>query len=1378
MATAQTPPRPVPGIWPQTPAARPQLPPPSFSTSLSHVGQLSQPSHAAQPSSLLPAPPTEKLAPRPPEALKPAERAARSINDSLIGDTRFPDLDNYLSHVHSSEYEIQSSGPWAPFQKVRMYNIPDQIFEQYNKAQVSTIMGLFAELGYAWVAIDNALYMWDYTSPGAELLGFEGQQNSITAVKLVVPRAGVFLPTIKHVIVLATATEVMLLGLGTESGPSSNGGLTLFQTGITVSVRGLDISVIASSPKSGRIFFGGRTDNDIYELRYQQEERWFSNRSSKVCHTSGMLSSFTIAFATKRSEFIEQMVVDDSRDLLYTLSSQSSIRAFLIKQDGNLTHLVTKLASDTYANIGHIISQNETLNPKIKIVSISAVPQTEAARYHLVAVTATGYRIYLSATSSGYWSSNHTGSGSLSMQAHHVKTPPINGPTAGSGQSQPYSGQGQIEPVVNVHQPIRTLSQTRSAARYTPGYFFCFTAREPSSSSDTLFMSAPDAARLARLPEPGQPSRSTESAMSLPLGSRAEDIGVCTSYTSPTNTPAGYGNELAVQFDSPIPEIAILTNTGVHIIRRRRLVDILAALIQQGGGADGFQNDVNGFIRSYGRTETLSTALAVACGQGSDSSQVNRGSRINDPEVLEMARKVFIDYGGKPSYNQNLLADNSTPAIDTVRPSPRHAAVALYVARLLRSAWKARVAREIRQPSSYTVIPAVPLEKLRSIQEALSSLQRFFHVNKNFIQGLSGPGDLSTLGGRNDEVAMQGEHRALHSIVTFVSDTIEGLSFVLVLFDERVEEIVPLLPEQSRPQFLTLTFEELFSTQKGHNLAKELVKAIVNRNIAKGSNVETVAEALRRRCGKFCSQEDVIIFKAQEQLKRAAEAGNNVDFARNLLNESLKLFERVANKLPADYLDSAVKQYIDMHFFAGAISLVLKVAHEIDRANEALSWMTDGNPANDPRSLKFDERTRVYNLIHNVINAVDESIKQGPSFVDGRPTLTATRRNEAYDLISRSKDEVFLTNLYDWYLSQGWHERLLAIESPFIVTYLQRKAADDLVHADLLWKFYGQTNQFYEAARCQLQLAQSSFGLKLDRRIEYLSRARANASTYTPGGNRKSRQRLLQEIADLLDAANIQDELLSRLKSEPRLLDPSLPPERRPEVLSRLDGPILTISDLFNDYADNGGYYDICLIIYEVSDTRDSAMIKQTWQQYLQGMHDDAVTAITKEQPEAAQPQQPWEAIAEGVRSLGARLQLSESVFPVHTLIPILLKYAYEQQRNVAPAHWVVEIFLALEVPCDRLFDVLEAVIYSNEAPVTTAGGRKMVVGDLVYVVEQWLRQSQSKPAGVLFDGDANAARVDRVLEGLVRGGPAAGVDGELAQRCRNVRQEVGRALH
>ncbi|KAJ9629260.1 hypothetical protein H2204_008900 [Knufia peltigerae] len=1360
MATTipQTPARPVPGVWPQTPATRPVIPAPSFQ---SPGTPLSRPSITPQgtSTSLVTTRAAETPAQssiRQPESLEPLERAARTINEAFASESRFPEVENYLAQGYSADYDIQGSTTWAPFQKAGVYKIPDEIFEQYNNAQLSTSMGLFAELRYAWTTIDNALYMWDYTAPKPELLGFEGQPHSILAVKLVKPRAGVFLPHITHAIVLATTSEIMLLALGTDPSPGASAGLSLFQTGMSTSTKGLDVSVIAGSAKTGRIFFGGRSENELYELSYQQEDGWFSSRCSKICHTAGVGKSLTWTWDSLRGgdkEHVEQIVVDDSRDMLYTLSSLSNIRAFHRESDGTLRKVIDKPAVQIYANIGHIISQNETINPRVPIVAISAIPASEASRYHLVATTATGYRIYLSATSSGYWSASGA-IGSITMQAQHVKTPPV---TSAPGLSL---ASVSTDPSSSVHVPIKTLTMTRLAARYSPGYFFGFVARDANAQVDQLFVSAPDAGRLIRPAEAGQPGRSTETAIWLSLGSRAEDIGLVVPYSPPISNPAGYGNDLAVQFDKPTPEVAVLTNTGVHIIKRRRLVDIFAA-VSRLGGSEGFQNEVNNLIRAYGRTETLATALAVACGQGVEVTKDTYSARVNDPEVLELARKTFIEYGGKPSINQNSITDKSVPLIDAVRPSPRHAATALYISRILRSTWRNVIAVEATTPTGYQINPAVPLKKLRDVQEALSSLQRFFKTNKSFIKGLSGPDDLSNASTKDDEIALKGEHRALHSLVKFTSDTIEGLSFVLVLFDEKVAELIPLLPESSRPGMLKLTFEELFTTKTGYDLAKELVKAIVNRNIAKGSNVETIAEALRRKCGSFCSADDVVIFKAQEQLKRANEAGSNAEFSRNLLNESLKLFEQVAHSLPMDYLQSAVKQYTELQFYAGAIQLALRVAHERDKANEALSWMVDGRPDADSRKSKFDLRTQCYDLIHEVVSAVDRSTEQGPNFVDGRPTLAATRRNEAYDVIGRSKDEAFLTNLYDWYIQQGWYDRLLATESSFIVTYLQRKSSEDITYADLLWKYYGQTSQFSDAAKIQLQLARSPFPLTLEKRIEYLSRAKANASTYTPGGNRKIKQQLLLEISELLDIAIIQDEILQRLRDDDRLAG-----ERKKEVLDRVNGVILDITSLFNDFADNAGYYDICLLIYQAADHRDASQIKQTWQQLFQVVHDKTV---------AKGEIQPFEAMAETVRSLGSKLRVSETTFPVDTLLLILEKYSFEQQRNVAPPHWVVDIFLDLEVAHERLFEVLETVFFTGDPPFMGTN-RRYIASDLVYVVGKWFHDSM-RVGSIIFGSEAGAARVAETLQVVLQQGKSAGLDDETIQICRAVIEQVGQVL-
>ena len=162
------------------------------------------------------------------------------------------------------------------------------------------------------------------------------------------------------------------------------------------------------------------------------------------------------------------------------------------------------------------------------------------------------------------------------------------------------------------------------------------------------------------------------------------------------------------------------------------------------------------------------------------------------------------------------------------------------------------------------------------------------------------------------------------------------------------------------------------------------------------------------------------------------------------------------------------------------------------------------------------------------------------------------RRTEAHEVIETSKDEAFQTDLYDWYLSQGRADRLLETHSPYIVTYLERKSLDAVANADLLWKYHTQNGHNLEAARVQLELAQSGFPLSLDQRVEYLGRAKANASTSTPGVARQTRYELLREVSDLLDVANIQSELLQRLKVDTRIST-----HRRPEVIKELNGSVL-----------------------------------------------------------------------------------------------------------------------------------------------------------------------------------------------------------------------------
>jgi nuclear pore complex protein Nup155 len=252
---------------------------------------------------------------------------------------------------------------------------------------------------------------------------------------------------------------------------------------------------------------------------------------------------------------------------------------------------------------------------------------------------------------------------------------------------------------------------------------------------------------------------------------------------------------------------------------------------------------------------------------------------------------------------------------------------------------------------------------------------------------------------------------------------------------------------------------------------------------------------------------------------------------------------------------------------SGAIRLALKVAQELDRGNKALAWVKErADPNADPNDVRkdyYDRRASCYTLVCQVIEAVDQAYNSQGPIQEGVISQITRRKHEAYEQINTSEDEVFQNYLYDWYMSRGWADRLLEINSPFVIEYLRQSAETDLAHADLLWRHFAHYNDYLSAAETQYQLAKSTLPLPLDRRIEYLSRAKANASTRMTGfsetgvRNRQSRQELLRNISDHLEIANIQDDVLQKIKADVRLNG-----DRRAQVIGHLDGQIHPLDEV------------------------------------------------------------------------------------------------------------------------------------------------------------------------------------------------------------------------
>ncbi|KAK6529667.1 hypothetical protein TWF281_008830 [Arthrobotrys megalospora] len=1239
--------------------------------------------------------------------LKPIPRAAKTVNESLHAETRYPELDKILAHGISYQYENMDQDR-AAFHRTNLFEIPDQIFEAYNQVQVLTKMGLFAEIGRAWIVVDHMLYLWNFSSGGDFQEYVEPSRNNILAVNLLKPRPGVFVDSVTHILLVATSTDINILGVAaTPNGRPFNGcDLQIYKTNMALSAKGVNINIIEGSAKTGRIFFTGTLDNEVYELTYQEQEGWFQPRCGKICHTqTGIIAQFApkISFLSgpQTSEHTIQMVIDDTRNLLYTLSSTSTIRVFHMSPGNVLTLAITIPFERALSHIRVTHGLPKVLDRTTPFVSISVVTSQQGRRVNLVGTTTTGCRLYFSAASA--YGSGYGGDRPPSdMQATHLRLPPV---AAGekNGTSTRADPGGST-----------ALTTTRKAAVFAPGYFICCVGKE--ELSDTIYMAAPDSAKILFTSDMTQTQVTLwEVGSWLDPESRIEAIQPMTSTFGATAVPGGFGNEMAVQFDQAPAEIAILTSNGIHIIKRRRYVEILANMIKYGSSNPnslGVEGEVRKFFESYGRAEACAAALAVACGALSADSFDSRAiGKVTDTEIAELARKFFIEFGGKARV-ENEYDSTSAPSLDSVRVSGRHDGLALYTARIVRSIWKVHMVNSAAAPGGGdTFSGAVSVSKLQIVQEQLQRLSEFLAENRTYIEGLSGAESLMRVGTRVEEVAQQAEHRALHSLVQLISAMIEGISFVLTLLDDKLDEVIGLLPDAVKPQVKELTFEKLFTTDAGRALAKELIAAMVNRNIQAGASVDIVADTLRKRCGSFCSADDVVLYKAIEQLRKARDTVDH-DTKSRLLQESERLFSQVASTLSLDTLKDAMAEFLSLQFPSGAIRLALSVAKESDRGNLAFAYLLDGSPAEDPRREQYETRSAIYETIFPVLQAVDEEASRSPTSLDGLLTDTQLRHQLAYQVVWESDDAVFQSCLFDWFFLRGLSEKLLSFEGPTIIPYLQRRAATSIQHADLLWQYYSRREIYYDAASTLRNLAMSQFSIELDKRIEYLSRARGLSNCRCPVGSRQAMNELLQKIQEEMEVAMIQADILRKIKDDARISANKLE-----SLVEQLDGELLPLTDLFNRFADPYGYWDVCLQIFKGADYHGTHEIKRVWEKLLAKLHDEA---------KADQSKNIHEVVSDEFRNLGHRFSLSEYIFPPEDLVPMLEIFAVENVPDTMHTSWVPQTFLDAGVSAELVLRILDAMFYRDEVPFK-GSHRKRLVRDAVYVADKWFRSAVKK---------------------------------------------------
>ncbi len=600
-----------------------------------------------------------------------------------------------------------------------------------------------------------------------------------------------------------------------------------------------------------------------------------------------------------------QVVVDDSRSILYTLGNKSTLCGYQINKSNGLNHLFDYNYHSMVSHAQMVSAPTKLLAPQTtSLISISAMDTNFSKHIYVVAMTSTGCRLYLRGVR-GYFSTSQNIS---SLQVSYVKLPPITSTVQDPSRSQ---GPGSVQfpngtsGVGDAEGAVACVKRATSLG----GHFFAFYGSE--NYNDKLFAATLDSGRVSLDMQSNQKAGLQELGCYVPIEGLVQDI-------VDISEKRAVANELSVQYQHKSDRrYAILTNSGVHIIRRRFPISVFYNAITSGANEHELAQNLFQFL---GRAEACTICLAVACGRL--ESSVSSFSQITDTDIADIARKLYLDFGGKASLDEARYTTDKSNLIDKVKLSGRWEGLSNYISRILVPIWSCKITKVTEKDGRRQFELNFDISLLREISIDISGLRRFFQNNKSYIEGLSGPSNIVALGqNTNEEIISLAEFRGMSALMKLVDYADQALEFLVLLYDDGSTKfhtaVSEILGVDLQFWCLQVTFEQMITTKWGLDISKELVNSIVNHEIKTGGSIESITSLLRERCPLYCSKEDVLIYRAINLIKEAKEIKNNPTESKGRLTNSLELFELSAVALTKENISEIASEYNALQFPEG-----------------------------------------------------------------------------------------------------------------------------------------------------------------------------------------------------------------------------------------------------------------------------------------------------------------------------------------------------------------------------------------------------------------------------------------------------------------------------
>lgn len=1196
------------------------------------------------------------------------------------------------------------------------------------------------------------------TSRYDDFFTYEGFDQVIVAVDLVHPRPGVFVEGLQYLLAVATSVEVTLLGV-TFSGPESTGEIRLIPTNISVATDNVLMVKISSTPDGRIFMAGadGSLHEFVYEGEPQRWMLGLlptrpRKKARKVVYNSSSLVKYFLpaplsSYFSREDELLD-LVIDSARNALFTLSQQGSLTVYDIS-DKNAVKSVKSISvaheSRNYVSLSIPAAERE-------YVSIFAIPPHLSDQVHLIVVTSFGERIYFSTSAGtrgerrpktlavcGYRPSPITSSSNAGRPCIHMAW--WNKGSLVMADLRDKESDQLITLFPDASMAVRNAPPRNTIAKPVEMVFELSASPEPHANY--------------QLSAQGSDS---DHARTFAIGQVHELVQESSPMEkSPINSPRFFWVLTSQRLHLYERVQPINRLTDILSANGGSDSDIRAFFSRYGAG-DVCAMCITLAISQPALAAAAARVFYAFGGDPSTlvDPQANGASHgnVQSPMDTEMARDSFAprsNFGDRERPPSGRYFDVGRPAMQsapTTKFSGAHEGTSLYIAQVIYPLWYECVTSS-RDPNGYQSL-AFPKEYIAQVREQLLALVAFLdkfapdlmlpvtmrddgsggeasNGREDSAMQLSSPYNRSSgnkIGmGTEDNFqdklyrglfqmkktgeARRAEATSIHGLKELSLRCAEALALLLMLSEHQLHRLVPDMPFEMRDLLAKLRFRDLVASEGGQVVSTSLLDSLFSSYSSETNVVSHIGQILHDQCPSFFGTADIALHRGLALLRQAVVKVNEIDVSSTnggnpvVMHgskmgvtgdtDSYSLDRAGAFSLAeeaAEILKKAVDRIYDLQAVLADFAAIGCTAILIELA------LTVGSSAEQAGN---QERAEIaYNavlealdpLIHEsndgVLLAEEEEYGGAPRETHGPQSENRRLKDACMQSALMSSSNMFLKMLYGFLVrSKGGEVELLQRRSQGIEAFLKERNDQHL-----MWRYYAKHGRYLDAAIILLELAEGGGEKSLVDRLNYLACALHNAKTAAAAADPRA-ESLLINIADFMDVAKVQLRVQQELKQR------GSDSENVREALLKLDGRIMDLSTLFNNYTRPFELLEACLEALRCGSYRDDAQVRMLWVKLLQReaeavLHTPAL-------------------IYQKLVTVGKSFYPSEIAFPVEFVIELLEYYVFERLGTAGwdkEEGWVHRLMMEIGVPFGEIIDAYRNMIESPTQRVGVQGGK------------------------------------------------------------------------